>query len=650
MRTLIFGLALWCVACLAMAGRAWAAPSVQVTVTERGLTSLTFNGVEYCDPTGCGVVGFSGGPAGVQDTTKSRESFPGTPTTSTVKGSTVTVTYPWGALAVTYTVLGADLDIRATLTNASPQAIGWWKANLLQFNGRLVFDASGKRMRWDYQKDRFGGANPYSHWNFADPHVYWWIDGGTKIVFADLDPKWETGVVRLKTDTGDRWVAVVSSDGDANSTAAKVPAGGTDSAHVVIRFRDAADSALTVAADGYGAFGRANPLQYQWTDRRPIGTFFVAESAKGWPTNPNGWFNDPQVDVTTPAGRQAFAARLLTMVDTAIGILKEADAQGVIWWDVEGARNPHPITYIGDPRVLDPKHPQHDKYAPELNTEVTLNGRTLPVVDACFAKFRAAGLQVGITIRPQELIWKGTAPEQKWVNTPNEQILPKVTFAKERWGCRLFYVDSVVDWYAVWWYNAAVKKYPDILMLPEWARTRTFSNAAPFSYTRFTGWTRGAPAEVKACWPNAFCCMSNVDYTNPAQRVDALAAVQAGNVLLFNCWYASDELKKIKAIYQLAGVKHTPVAKEQQVAVTEGLEKGITLRATDEDGDAVTYSLLEPPQHGTLSKLDPKSGVVLYTPAKGYTGDDSFTFKATDPSGLDSNRATVEITVEEDAL
>ena len=47
-----------------------------------------------------------------------------------------------------------------------------------------------------------GGGNPYLHWNFADPHVYWWNDGGTKIVFADLDPKWGTGVVRLKLYKG----------------------------------------------------------------------------------------------------------------------------------------------------------------------------------------------------------------------------------------------------------------------------------------------------------------------------------------------------------------------------------------------------------------------------------------------------------------
>jgi hypothetical protein len=623
-----------------------AAP-LEIAVTEKGLQSLKWNGIEYVDPSGCGQVGFTGGPSGITDTNKNRSPFAVTPSGASVRESTVTVSYPWGALSVTYGVKGADLDVRAVVTNTSPHAIAWWKANLFQLNSRLVFDESGRNMHWDYHRDRFGGAEPYAHWNFADPHVYWWNDGGTKILFADLDPKWETGVYRVKTDAGDRWVAAVSSDGDANGTGAKVPPGGRDTAHVALRFRSVLDSDLTVAADAYGAFGRANPLQYRWTDRRPIGTFFVAESAKGWPSNPNGWFNDPTVDVTTDAGREAFASRLLDHVDGTVAILKDADAQGVIWWDVEGARNPHPITYIGDPRVLDPKHPQHDKYAPELDTPVTHAGKTMPVVDACFAKFRDAGLQVGVTVRPQELAWNGSAPVQKGCNTPNAQTLPKVEYARERWGCRLFYVDSVADWFACWWYDSVTKKYNDVLILPEWARTRTFVNSAPFSYTGFTGWYRGAPPEVKACWPNAFICMSNYDLDSANGRENALHAVQQGNVLMFNCWYRYPALETMKKICALSGARHTPVAVDRRESAMKNAPVQFRLGGTDEDGDALQYALLEQPRHGVAEKLDPETGSVTYRPEPDFTGDDSFTFKATDASGLDSNRATVTLRVTE---
>jgi hypothetical protein len=620
---------------------------LQAVVTARGLQSLVYRGVEYADPAGSGVVGFSGEPAGIHDARKNKEPFSTAPTATAVKDNTVTLTYPWGTLAVTYVVKGADLNVTAVLTNTSTIDIGWWRANLLQFNSRLVFDATGRTMGWVYQRDRFGGpGNPYAHWGFADPHVYWWNDDGTKIIFADLDPKWQTGVYRLKTAAGDRWVAAVSGNYDENGVKA-VPAGSIDVAHIAIRFRGVLDDPLVIAADSYAAWGRSEPMQVNWTDRRPIGQFFVAESAKGWLKNPNGWFNDPNLDVTTDDGRADFARRMLERVDTAVAVLKDVGAQGVIWWDVEGARNPHPITYIGDPRVLDPKHPEHDKYAPELDTEVTYDGKKMPLIDACFAKFTDAGLKTGVTIRPQALTWKGTAPVQTWVNNPNDYTRPKATYARERWGCTIFYVDSVNEWFGCWWYNSILKEYPDVLLLPEWSRTRGFAGAAPFSYTKFTGWYHGAPPEVKACWPNAFICMSNVDLNSPAGREGAFHAVQQGNILLFNCWYMHEDVRRIKLIYQLAGTKHTPVAADQIVDCFSGKETKIALRASDEDKDAVRYTILESPRHGTV-KLDANSGVAFYTSHDGYLGPDLFSFKATDASGLDSNRAVVTINLDEE--
>jgi hypothetical protein len=84
-----------------------------------------------------------------------------------------------------------------------------------------------------------------------------------------------------------------------------------------------------------------------------------------------------------------------------------------------------------------------------------------------------------------------------------------------------------------------------------------------------------------------------------------------------------------------------PVAINQSVATNEDTAKAITLAATDDNGDALTYSVVTSPAHGTLSGMAPN---VTYTPAANYFGADSFTFKAND--GLaDSNVATVSITV-----
>ena len=89
------------------------------------------------------------------------------------------------------------------------------------------------------------------------------------------------------------------------------------------------------------------------------------------------------------------------------------------------------------------------------------------------------------------------------------------------------------------------------------------------------------------------------------------------------------------------GVNHAPVAQNQSVTTNRDTPKAITLVATDADGDPLTYQIVVQPTHGTLSGTPPN---VTYTPAAGYTGPDSFTFKANDGMA-DSNVPTVSITV-----
>jgi hypothetical protein len=88
-------------------------------------------------------------------------------------------------------------------------------------------------------------------------------------------------------------------------------------------------------------------------------------------------------------------------------------------------------------------------------------------------------------------------------------------------------------------------------------------------------------------------------------------------------------------------VNHAPVANAQSVSTNQDTAKTITLTATDADGDPLTYAIVAAPTHGTLSGTAP---VVTYTPAAGYVGPDSLTFKANDGT-VDSNLATVSITL-----
>jgi uncharacterized protein (TIGR02145 family)/uncharacterized repeat protein (TIGR02543 family) len=70
------------------------------------------------------------------------------------------------------------------------------------------------------------------------------------------------------------------------------------------------------------------------------------------------------------------------------------------------------------------------------------------------------------------------------------------------------------------------------------------------------------------------------------------------------------------------------------------------LVAVDTENDPLTYTIVSEPENGTLILDDPGAGTFTYTPDRGFTGDDSFTFRVND--GLsDSNTATIFITVEQ---
>src|SRR5207245_2083374 len=83
-----------------------------------------------------------------------------------------------------------------------------------------------------------------------------------------------------------------------------------------------------------------------------------------------------------------------------------------------------------------------------------------------------------------------------------------------------------------------------------------------------------------------------------------------------------------------------PIAKSQSVTTAEDTSVGITLAASDADGDALTYTVLSGPAKGTLTGTAPN---LTYTPRPNENGTDSLTFQVNDGS-LNSAVATVWIT------
>lgn len=87
-----------------------------------------------------------------------------------------------------------------------------------------------------------------------------------------------------------------------------------------------------------------------------------------------------------------------------------------------------------------------------------------------------------------------------------------------------------------------------------------------------------------------------------------------------------------------------PVAQSGTLTTDENTAANGTLKASDPDGDALVFSIVSKPGHGSVTLDNSGTGAYAYTPDSGYSGSDSFTFKANDGQ-VDSNTATISITV-----
>ena len=93
--------------------------------------------------------------------------------------------------------------------------------------------------------------------------------------------------------------------------------------------------------------------------------------------------------------------------------------------------------------------------------------------------------------------------------------------------------------------------------------------------------------------------------------------------------------------WTVTNVNRTPVADAASATTEEDTPVQIALVASDLDSDALTYTIVLDPAHGTVTLAN---GVATYTPAPNYHGPDSFTFRANDGT-FDSNVGNVSITV-----
>jgi hypothetical protein len=131
--------------------------------------------------------------------------------------------------------------------------------------------------------------------------------------------------------------------------------------------------------------------------------------------------------------------------------------------------------------------------------------------------------------------------------------------------------------------------------------------------------------------------------TNPLATFTAPEVVAAGETATIQVEVTDNDGDNSTATADIAvkNVNKAPVAKNQTVSTDEDTALPIRLTATDPDGDALTYTIVNGPLNGTLSGTAPD---VTYSPAANYNGNDSFTFKVSDGIA-DSNIAEVSITL-----
>ena len=129
------------------------------------------------------------------------------------------------------------------------------------------------------------------------------------------------------------------------------------------------------------------------------------------------------------------------------------------------------------------------------------------------------------------------------------ELAGKIEYAKKRWGCTLFYVDSTVRWdlsasgeFSLHTIPAEIfqtvhRQFPDVLLIPEESSVRHFAYTAPYHEIMPPQNYMGTSAEVHAIYPRAFSMIRVADAPVIEKDADALvAAIKGGDIIMFRTW------------------------------------------------------------------------------------------------------------------
>lgn len=544
-------------------------------------------------------------------------------TTATLTGTTTRQTYPWGSAQCTYTTTYNTLDYDISVTNTDPTPFS--KVQLVL--GDVMFPGAITPKGWD-------DTNPPNADNYSAPAVLTG-DYGTGILALVNEDVSTPALTQFSSKYWGGYPLRVT-------TEQPIPAGATVTFHISLRWAPEGATKPEIAPDVWAAFQATRVQEINWKDRRPIGSIFLATVDQNYPTNPRGWYNDSSINVFTTAGQASFKSRVMATAAEVVNELKDMNAQGCIVWDIEGEQYPQGLaTFIGDPTLL-------PTLAPEMD----------PLADAFFSTIKNAGFRVGVCLRCQHLEPYSQGGYVQWEYLDNQSIFnaldQRITYAQQRWGCTLFYIDTnggVNGVYDVSIFQQLQEKHPDVLLIPEEKYDAYFAYTAPYYELRpMDGQpgTSATPASVVAITPGAFSVINVADGDYVNQRGELLAGVKRGDILLYRTWYDSPEHAAVKSIYQEATANGGPVASADVFSVHPGTDTVLDVVLNDFDQIVGRAPLrITSYTQPTAGSAYMQNGMLHYvaptTPPAG--GLSSFTFNYTVSDGVKTSSAPVTVNV-----
>ncbi len=504
--------ALLMVAAAAVSAAETSAAKTKVTFDDKGLSSIQVEGKERL---------ISGTPSIWRMKTLSGAVLPMKPLSSTFdqEARKFTLTYPWGSVVSTYATLPQGLRIRTVISNTSRETITELGFNMISLIGLGDKQKLGR--------STFGVEGPpLIQAAGADGSLVYALEANDKPLMLELeaatDGRTKAAVVNCHVNLGGERVIV-----DNVTPARPIAPEAQDEFAVEVRLGGVGSSPLDLAQDFIIAYRHAHPPLLSWPDRRPILRLFFNGGLPREQAIAN--LKDPD-NAKPPAPDAKYQAFVLARMKGLVEAAKAVNAQGVILWDLEGDTFPHATTYIGDPRLIRLLNPQMEM-----------------VIDEGIKILKEGGLRVGVTLRPSRVVYskeKDTAVHSHTdAKDPFLELDGKVAYAKKRWGCTLFYVDTNFFWRpygpkqkweagpiapGVW--QRLLAKYPDTLFIPEIGDYADYQASASYGEADLGDY--GTPELVRAIWPNSFRVIV-IEDADPFVNFDRfVACVREKNALM----------------------------------------------------------------------------------------------------------------------